>query len=145
MENPASSFAPKELYKPTVSTATVTSSAINVNGYPSAMFCVYYGDSADTLSATVYWTGKIQSCATESGTYADVGATEVLIATTNLFGLINAPTEDQKIYVIGYNGTDDWVKVVVTPTGTHTNGTPIGVFAILGMPRSVVTDVAVNP
>jgi len=128
-----------------VKTATVTSDVCDTEGYQGASFHVIYGDSGDTLSSTLYWTAKLQSCATEGGTYADVGTDGILIASSNSFGLINAPTEDQGIYHIGYDGTDRYVKVVVTATGTHTNGTIITIIAELGMPRMMSEDGKVNP
>jgi hypothetical protein len=145
MENMDDRSYIKLLTVPAVKTGTVTSDACDTEGYQGASFHVIYGDSGDTLSASVYWTAKLQSCATEGGTYADVGTDGILIASANSFGLINAPTEDQKLYHIGYNGTDRWVKVVVTATGTHTNGTIITIIADLGMPRTQTLDGAVNP
>ena len=135
----------KSLTAPAVATATVTSSAIEVTGYTGTNFYVFYGNSADTLSDTVYWTASLKECATESGTYTAVAADDVSGPSTNAFGLVNAPTEDQQIYGIGYTGSLDFVKVVVTATGTHTTGTPIGIFCALGLPRSQTTDQDYNP
>lgn len=145
MENMEDRVYPKLLTAPANATATVTSAACDTEGYEGAAFAVIYGNSGDTLSASVYWTAKLQSCATEGGTYADVGSADVLIGTANSFGLINAPTEDQELYWLGYNGSDRYVKTVVTPTGTHTNGTIISIVALLGMPRTQSDDGKVNP
>lgn len=145
MENIADRIYPKLLSVTSTETAAVTSSACDVEGYEGAAFPVIYGDSLDTLSSTVYWTAKLTECATESGTYTDVGTADVQIGSTNSFGLINAPTEDSEIYWLGYNGSKRYVKVVVTPTGIHTYGTPITIIALLGMPRSQSEDGRVNP
>ena len=135
----------QSLTVPATKTDTVTSSVCDVSGYTGAAFYIHYGASGDTLSGTVYWTGKLQECATEDGTFTDVAASDVSGASTNAFGLVNASGEDSAVYGLKYIGTLDYVKVVVTATGTHTNGTPIGVFAGLGMPRAKASDQEVNP
>jgi len=145
MTNLFTETSTKPMTAPVNSTATVTSSAVDVSGYTGSKFHVYYGDSADTLAADLCWTAKLTECATESGTYTDVAVGDVIGADANSFGLVNAPTEDQKIYSLGYQGTCDFVKVVVTATGTHSSGTPIAIFCELGLPRSQTTDYDVNP
>lgn len=145
MEDISERIARKLLYGPINATATATSSACDVSGYEGAAFCVAYGISADTLTGSLYWTAKLQSCATENGSYADVATADIQIAATNSFGLIDDMAEDNAMYWIGYNGTNQWVKVVVTATGSHTLGTPITIIALLGMPRSVSEEGAVNP
>jgi len=145
MTNLFTKVAIKPLYAPVVATTAVTSSALDVSGYDGVTLHVYYGDSADTLAAELYWSAKIKECATENGTYTDVAADDILGAPSNEFGLINAPTEDQNIYSIGYNGSQPFVKVVVTPTGVHASGTEIGIFAALGLPRSLTTEFSYNP
>lgn len=145
MTNLFQSVANKSLSIPATATATVTSDACDVSGYQGVILNVYYGDSADTLASDLCWTAKLKECATESGTYTDVSDDDVLGADTNSFGLVNAPTEDSAIYSLGYNGTKDYVKVEVTATGSHSSGTPIAVWADLGMPRSQTTDYSANP
>jgi len=136
---------PQSIRPPAVATSTVTTSAVDVSGYRGSAFVVHCGASADTLSGSVYWTAKLQSSATELGTYADVADADVQIASTNAFGLVNDPAEDDELYWIGYNGTDAWVKVVITATGTHTNGTPISVFVLFGLPDLGGSTAKVNP
>jgi hypothetical protein len=146
MEDISERVFPKLLKAPAVlTTVAFTSAACDVRGYEGAAFAVIYGDSGDTLSASVYLTAKITECDTESGVYTDVATADIQIGATNSFGKIDAPTEDQAIFWIGYGGSKGWVKVVVTPTGTHTNGTIVGIFAIIGMPRTQTADGNVNP
>lgn len=136
---------PVSLTAPATVTAAVTSTACDVSGYEGAAFGVHFGVSGDTLSASVYWTCKLQECATEAGSYTDVVTADIQIGSTNSFGLIDSLSEDAEIYWIGYGGSKPYVKVVVTPTGTHTYGTPIGILAFLGMPRSQTEAGKVNP
>ena len=62
---------------PATKTATVTSSACDVSGFQGALFIITVGVPGDTLSGTVKWDGKLQSCATETGTYSDVATADV--------------------------------------------------------------------
>lgn len=111
-------------------TATQTSAEFDSAGYESVFFVVSYGECADTLSGTVYWTAKIRDCATSGGTYADLAAAEVYGATANAFGLINDPAEDDALYCLAVRSSERYLKVVVTPTGSHSSGTPIAVYAV---------------
>lgn len=61
------------------------------------------------------------------------------IADADLGGLygshtIDAAAEDPTNLVREYRGTKRYVRIVWTATGTHTNGTPIAGFVILGRP-----------
>lgn len=110
-------------------TATVTSSAIDMQGYDSLVVLFDIGDSGDTLSGTVYWTLKLQHSDDDSS-YADCGAADLLGGMTTV--VIDAPSEDSLAVKFGYTGGKRYVKGVATKTGTHTNGTPIGIVAIQG-------------
>jgi len=123
---------------------TVSSSAVDTQGIRGCQFLVYYGNSADTLGANVKLEAKLQSSATEGGTYADVADADVHGSTTNAFALADAPTEDSELYALCYNGTTRWVKILLTLTGAHTNGTPLCMFAIKKKPFTG-GDTAVNP
>ena len=145
MDNMENRIESKLLLKPGTYTSTQTSSACNISGYEGAAFAIVYGTSGDTLSPSLYWTAKLQHCATEAGTYTDIATSDVQIGMTNSFGLISAPSEDEEVYWLGYNGAFDYVKVVVTATGSHIYGTPFCALAYLGMPCSRSTGGKVNP
>lgn len=130
---------------PATKTGTVTSSVCDTEGYRGVMFLAVYGASGDTLSSSVKIDGKLQSCATQGGTYADVATGDVLGSTANAFASIDAATEDEAVYALCYNGSNRYVKVVLTFTGTHTNGIPIAILAVKKLPRVVTTEQAVNP
>lgn len=125
------------MYSPATRTATTTSQPVDTAPYNSATICFEFGASGDTLSETVYWTCKITECDTVGGTYTDVADAEVIDGTTSPSNsiVINAPAEDELIYKLGYKGNARYVKGVITPTGTHTYGTPISVHAKLGNKR----------
>jgi hypothetical protein len=130
---------------PAIKTGTVTSDACNVQGYEGAAFCAIFGNSSDVLSGTLYWSGKLTECDTEGGSYTDVATEDIQIAATNSFAMVDAPTEDQACFWIGYGGSKKYVKVVITATGTHAVGTIISIVALLGMPRTQTEGGAVNP
>ena len=145
MENLFNRLGFQQLTDPATATDTVTSAACDTEGYPGIMLIVSYGASGDTLSDSVYWSAKLTSCATEGGTYADVDDGDVLGASTNAFGIVNATTEDDAAYGLCYNGSDRYVKVEVTAEGTHAYGTVIGVYAVKRLPRTVTDEFKVNP
>ena len=148
MNNMFEVVVPKKMTIPATKTSTVMSDPVDKSGYAGAMFCVFYGNSGDTLSGTTKWDCKLQSCSTQSGTYSDVADADVesnLSSQDNSFGLVDAPADDSEIYCISYKGDDDWVKVVCTATGTHTYGTPFGILAILELPLSKTSEAKVDP
>ncbi|MGE0754582.1 MAG: hypothetical protein AB7L92_05420 [Alphaproteobacteria bacterium] len=114
---------------PVVATSTQTSSAIDLQGYNSANIVFAVGQSGDTLSGGVYWTLKLQESDTDSG-YTDVAASDISSGAATV--VVDDPAEDDAAYSLGYIGTKRYVKAVVTPTGSHSNGTPIGVIALRG-------------
>lgn len=113
---------------PIVSTAAKTSSACDLAGYEGAMFTVLFGTSADSLSSVRYWDCKLQE-SDDDVTYTDVAAADVIGNTSNQFGLVNALADDDACYTLGYKGIKRYIKVVVTPTGSHASGTPIAITA----------------
>jgi hypothetical protein len=116
---------------PVVSTATKTSTAIDLQGYNSASVVFAIGLAGDTLSGSVLWTLKLQHSDDDSS-YADLAAADIYGGTTSI--VLDAMTKDEAAYSFGYIGTKRFLKAVATPTGTHTNGTPIGVEALRGTP-----------
>jgi hypothetical protein len=139
----------KKMEVPATKTGTVTSTfPIDVRGYDGCGFIVFAGASGDTLSLTVKFQAKLTECATELGTFTDVADDDVESATdgqTNAFALIDASGEDSNLYMLSYMGSLNWVKVVVTFTGTHTYGIPLCIFAGLELPLAKATENIANP
>lgn len=112
---------------PVVSTTTKTSSAIDLQGFNSVNVVFAVGQSGDTLSGSVYWTLKLQHSDDDSS-YTDTAAADISSGTATI--VIDASNEDRTAYGFGYIGSKRYLKAIATPTGTHTNGTPIGVVAM---------------
>lgn len=116
---------------PVVATATKTSTVIDLQGYGSASVVFALGNSGDTLSGSVYWTLKLQHSDDDSS-YADVTTADIIDALTSV--AVNDPNKDATVYSFGYCGSKRYLKAVATPTGTHSNGTPMGMLAMRGTP-----------
>ena len=129
---------PTQVLNPVVATATQTSSAIDLQGFNSASVVFAIGTAGDTLSGSIYWTLKLQHC-DDNSTYVDVAAADVNEAVTSI--VVNSLSLDETAYNIGYIGSKRYVKGIATATGTHTNGTPLGIVALRGTAayRPVVT------
>lgn len=115
-----------------VATTTVTSAAIDTAGFNAATVVFDIGNSGDTLSGTVLWTLTLTESDTSGGSYITVAAADLVGLGGAASYVIDAPTEDSLAVKIGYIGSKRYIKGVATATGTHTNGTPIGIVSVLG-------------
>lgn len=120
-----------QVLHPVVSTATKTSSTIDLLGYNSANVVFAIGLAGDTLSGSVYWTLKLQHSDDDSS-YSDTAAAD--ISSGSATSVVNSMSLDETAYSFGYIGSKRYLKAVATPTGTHSNGTPIGIVALRGTP-----------
>lgn len=111
---------------------------IDLTGYSSFMVAVNVGASGDTLSGTVKIELELEESADDS-TYTDVADSDLfnVVDGTNdgTFAVIELG-DDQTVYLTGYRGSSQYVRLVVNVTGTHTNGTPISAVAIRGHART---------
>jgi hypothetical protein len=115
-------------------TAEGTGVAIDLAGYEGAALLACLGDSADTLSGSLYWTIAFQhSDTTTAGDFVNIPAADLLGGLNDV--VIDAPAEDQIIVARGYKGGKRYVRILCTQTGTHTNGTPLAGVVIKGAPR----------
>lgn len=112
---------------PVVSTTVKTSTAIDLQGYNAANVVFAVGQSGDTLSGSVYWTLKLQHSDDDSN-YSDVTTADLNNSSASV--VVNSSSLDETAYSFGYQGAKRYLKAVATPTGTHTNGTPIGIVAM---------------
>lgn len=115
-------------------TATTTSDAIGLAGYDAATVIFDIGNSADTLSGSVYWTLSLTESDTSGGSYTAVAAADVVGWNGAATYVIDAPAEDSLAVKVGYIGSKPFIKAVATATGTHSTGTPIGMVSVLGLP-----------
>lgn len=126
----ANNIAVTQLVDPVTATATTNSASIDLQFDNGAMVIVNIGESGDTLSGSVYWTLILQDSSDDS-TWAAVTDTDYVtwgtVDGSGVFATIDAAAEDDSVHKIGYIGPNRYVRVAVTATGTHTNGTPIAV------------------
>ena len=52
------------------------------------------------------------------------------VDSSGIYATVDAAAEDDAVYPIGYTGPERYVRIVCTKTGTHSNGTPIGILAL---------------
>ncbi len=112
---------------PVTTITTKTSSAIDLQGFDSASVIFAIGQTGDALSGSVYWTLKLQHC-DDDATYVDVTLAD--LNSTSATVVVDSTAKDEVSYTFGYAGMKRYLKGVATPTGSHSNGTPIGILAI---------------
>ena len=129
---------PTQVLSPIVSTATKTSSTVDLQGFNSACVLFALGLSGDTLSTSLYWTLTLNHSV--DGTTFTPTATSDCNAGVNSI-VVNATTADRTVYTIGYLGANRYLQAVATPTGTIASGIPLGIVALKGTSayRPVVT------
>jgi len=131
----ANSLTAVQLLDPANTTATVTSDTLDrQESIGSPMIIVAVGESGDTLSSTVLWSLSIQDSPDDSTWTAVTDNSRVSfadVAAGGIYAVIDAAAEDDASYPIGYTGPERYVRVLATKTGTHSNGTPIGVVAVI--------------
>ncbi len=116
---------------PVNSSVTRTSTTIDRQGFDAVEVLFAIGLSGDTLSGSVFWTLKLQHSDDDSS-YSDVPLADLNNSAATV--VINSASLDETVYAFGYQGNKRYLKAVATPTGTHTNGTPIGMIALRGTP-----------
>ena len=120
---------------PVVQNATVTSSAIDLLGFNSAMIVVSTGIEGVTLSSSVHWTFILQHSDDDS-TYTDVTAstdvTDGSVDSDGIFLKLDDNAETPQVSAIGYIGGKRYLKVITTKTGTMSTGTSMSINCIKG-------------
>lgn len=117
-----------------VLTTDTNGATINRQGAEDVCLVAAVGQSADTLSGSVYILLEVEHSDNGSSwsDCADADLTaSVTGATTGTFAKIDASNEDERCYSVGYIGGKQYVRVVINVVGTHTYGTPIGAVALL--------------
>ncbi len=118
-----------QISNPATATSARTSSACDLQGFNAASILFVVGQSGDTLSGSVYWTLKLQHSDDDS-TYSDVGVSDLHNSAATV--VIDSAAEDRTSYAFGYQGNKRYLKGIATPTGTHSNGTPLAIVALRG-------------
>lgn len=135
MKDLISNILPVHTIVPIVGNNTTEGTGVGIDlaNYDGAALLACIGDSGDTLSGSVYMTVGFQESDVLGSGYADIAAADLLGGVNNI--VIDAPAEDQVIVARSYIGAKRYVRVLITFTGTHTNGTPIAGIVIKGLPR----------
>lgn len=122
----------------TIQASALNSGNIDTRGAETLAVVVLVGNIADTLDSTHRLDLKIEHADDDGtgspGAYAACADADVLNFTglsSGVFASLAADTQDQKRYVIGYNGGKRFVKVTATPV-TLTTGGPIAMVALKG-------------
>lgn len=129
-----------QVLDPVVVTADLNTTTTDMQGFDSLIMSLLMGDSGDTLSGSVFFELILQHGDESDGSdAAAVADTDVILDSggsiaSGVFATIDAPAEDSLDFNIGYVGTKRYVRVRIDATGTHSNGTPIGVIALKGHP-----------
>jgi len=131
-------------FSPQTRTADLATQACDLQGFLGAMVIVPVGASGDTLSSTVLFNFKL-SHSDDNSTFTDVTSNNDVTGgklTGSSWLKLDAPGDASKVYGIGYIGGKRYLKCTVVKTGTHSNGTIMGIDFIKGHPISapVVTD-----
>lgn len=110
---------------PAVITADGTGATCDLIGHDACQISWNVGNSADTLSSTVYIELEVQTSDDDSTWVAAADAdvsTTVTGTNTGTRAKIDAPAEDSALFTAAYLGRERYVRGVFNLTGTHTNG-----------------------
>lgn len=107
--------------------------AVDLQGYETALVIVNVGISGDTLSGSVFHSFSLQESDASGSGFADVAAAGIEGSAQPT--VIDDAAEDPAVIVWGYKGAKRYLKVVDNTTGTHTVGTPVGAVVVKGRPR----------
>jgi len=122
---------------PAVVTADANGTTVDLQGFNSAMVVVNTGAEGDTLSSSVKFEFILQHSDDDS-TWTDVTSstdvTEGSVDSSGIFLTLDANGETPQISQIGYIGGKRYIRCKIDATGSHSNGTPMGVVVVKGNP-----------
>jgi hypothetical protein len=124
-----------QILDPAVLTADTVTTGVDTADCNAAKISVLVGESGDTLSGSVYWDFILET-STDNSVWTAVTDNNVVIGQTvdssGIFATIDAAAEDDVVLTVGYIGLEQYFRVNIDATGTHTNGTPMGAVAEKG-------------
>ena len=122
-----------QILNPAFVTVDTNVTSVDLLGYEGVTFLALIGASGDTLSGSVFIELEVEH-SDDDTTFADAADADIrdAVAGTNTgtFAKVDALTEDDALYKAQYVGSKRYVRPVINLTGTHTNGTPIGIVAV---------------
>jgi hypothetical protein len=123
---------------PAVVTADANGTAVDLQGFESAMVIVNTGIEGDTLSSSVKFDFILEE-SDDNSTYTAVtsstSVTETSVDSSGIFLTLDANGETPQITQIGYIGAKRYIRCKIDATGTHSNGTPMSIEIIKGNPQ----------
>lgn len=122
---------------PAVVTADADGTTVDLQGFNSAMVVVNTGIEGDTLSGSVKFDFILEHSDNDSDWSAVTSSTDVTegsVDSSGIFLTLDANAETPQISQIGYIGGKQYIRCKIDTTGTHSNGTPMGVTVIKGNP-----------
>ena len=115
-------------------TAEGTAVAVDIRFFEAITMIAQLGASLDTLSGSVYVTVSFQHCAvTTAGSFVNIPDADLHGGANDV--LVDAAAEDEIIIKRDYTGALRYVRVLITFTGTHTNGFPLSACVVKGLAR----------
>ena len=114
-----------------------------MQGYKSATLVAYIGAEGDTLTRSVYFEISLEhsddnsdwsDCAQADITNGTIAAGGIWLKVdgTGTAGTSGNPDSTGTVTQVGYIGGKRYVRGVIAKTGTHSNGTPIGLLVVKG-------------
>lgn len=126
-----------------VKTAAGNGTGVDLQGYEQATVLVDVGAEGDTLSSSVYFEVSLEHSDDDS-TYTDCVQADIVNGTiaaggiwlkidgTGTAGTSGNPDSTGTVTQVGYIGGKRYIRGVIAKTGTHSNGTPIGLLVVKG-------------
>lgn len=117
-------------------TADANSGGMDLRDAESAALLFALGANGDTLSGTTYIELEVQESDdnTNFAAAANSDLTNFVAGSSNTGTgkKVAANADANQAYMVGYRGSKRYIRGVVNITGTHTNGTPVGVIGLRG-------------
>ncbi len=114
--------------------------SIDRRGYDGCLAVAMIGVSGDTLSGSVKVDVVAQESDDDSTFTAISNANDLIGATPDANGIIatiDDAAEDDVIVKCGYRGSKRYFRLLLDFTGTHTNGVPVAMLGIAGLPAQL--------
>jgi len=129
---------------PVVTTADKDGASVDRQGFQSVEHIIHLGAPGDTFSGSLKFDFFLEESDDPSSNFAGVTDANSLLgdfplAADGHFLTVDANGECSQLYRIGYRGNKRYSRVTMNKTGTHTNGTPLGMLAVKGHPEQAPT------
>lgn len=120
---------------------TTEATGVDRSGWGATRHIVVLGDSGDTLSGSLYLHLILQESDALASGYEAVSTDNDVVgsmvtAASGIFGVIDAPTEDQTEFIVEYHGSKRYSRVQISQVGNHSTGIIVGVHSENLFPRS---------